>query len=141
MLKPASVRPGVERQVKHSPHVSSCSSKRLLAPHLEHNFVCPFKHHFFLNRGGLFQYYRHDIIAPASITDFCTAEWNPPRQFTLMVWAHVHMGTKHIRTHARACVCARAHIHTFRLYHHTYKTKVFTEYKGQRPSNDKLKFS
>ena len=114
--------PGIERQVKRFPHVSSGSSKCLLAHHLKRNFVCPFKHHFFLNLRGPFQYYGHDIIVPASITDFRTAEWDPQRQFTIMLWAHGHKTHTHTHTH----------VHTLPLYHHICKRKVFTEYKGQR---------
>lgn len=105
MLQLANVQPGIERQVNHFP--------------LRTPFCLPNQTpRFFLNLGGLFQYYGHDITAPASITDFCTAEWNPPRQFTIMVGtcAHGH------KTHP-------PHTH---IPCHGYKRKVFTKCIGQR---------
>lgn len=86
MLQLANVQPGIERQVNHFP--------------LRTPFCLPNQTpRFFLNLGGPFQYYGHDITAPASITDFCTAEWNPPRQFTIMVGTCAHGHKTHPPTH------------------------------------------
>lgn len=105
--------------------------KMLTSMSLRTQFCLPVQTPLFLNPGGLFQYYRHDIIAPASITDFCTAEWNAPRQFTIMVWAHVHMVTTHARTRARAHTPPPSSYLRKKGFHGMQKTKAL---------HDKLKF-
>lgn len=128
MFKLVNVQADTERQVKHLPYISSFLSKCLLVHHLELNFICPFKRHLFLNLEGLFQYYGHDIITPANITDFHTAEWNPPRQFAIMGWAHMY----YIHTHTQS----ERHIDAHSIA--SFLQKVYSKCKGHGPSITKI---